>query len=472
MKSQEQLIHEASLRILHRTGMRFEHPKAQKLLRENGVDVDENGIARFTEDQIMYWVSKAPHAFTVYARNPKYNIFVGGDVLNPAPGYGCPFIVDMEGNKRTATIEDYIKFTKLYEMQDSFKVNGGITVQAADLPVENATLLMFYMDYLYSEKTMQTGTGDGAQIAAMMDMGEAAFGGPEMFRKYPRFITLINTVCPLELTNNMTESLFQFAEHGQPVIIGSLGQAGTTSPVTLAGAMAISNAECLAGIALTQMINPGNPVVYGWETTSADMRSGATAIGSPEGAICYKFSGKMADFYGIPNRAGGCLTDAKKLDAQAGYESMMTYIACREGNTNYMMHAAGIMDAYASMSYEKLIVDFEIIDFVTRVHKGFEINEETLPEDLIDELGPGGTYLAEDHTFEYCRKEPLEPKISIRGTTAKPGTAFEDKIHARISQMLADYKTPERDPAIIDKMHQILISRGVDADLIRKLENM
>lgn len=472
MKSYEQKIHEASIRILERTGMLFEHPAAVKVLKEHGIPVDDDHVAHFTEEQLMYWVNQAPHAFTMYARNPKHNIVVGGEILNPAPGYGCPFVVDMDGTKRSADTEDFVRFAKLFHQQDSFHVNGGIIVQPKDLPVKNATLLMFYLTYLYSDKVLLTGTADGKQVAAMMEMAKAAFGGEEEFKKYPRLITLINTVAPLKLTNVMTESLFQFVKYRQPVIIGSLGQAGSTSPVTLAGAMAVSNAEVLAGIALCQMISPGTPVVYGCETTSADMRTGATAIGSPEGAICYEEAGKMAQYYGIPCRAGGCLTDAKKLDAQAGYESMLTYAACRRGNVNFMIHAAGIMDAYASMSYEKTIVDFEIIDFVTRYHKWFEINEETIPEDLIDEIGQDGVYLTEDHTFEYCRKEPLMPMISTRGSVSDPGHALENNIQKQMDKMLAEYQQPELDENIIEKMHQILLDRGVDKELIEKLEHM
>lgn len=471
MKSQEQLIHEASLRILARTGMRFEHPKAIEVLKANGIDVDDEGIARFTEEQIMYWVSKAPHAFTLFARNPKYNLYIGGDVMNLAPGYGCPFIVEPDGSKRKPTIDDFAKFAKLYHQQESFHCNGGIIVQPEDMPIDNATLLMFYLTYLISDKALLTGTADKDQVEAMMDMAEAAFGGPEAFRKYPRLITLINTVTPLQLTNVMTDSLFSFVEHGQPVIIGSLGQAGSTSPVTLAGSMALSNAEILAGIALVQMINPGNPVVYGVETTTADMKSGATAIGAPEGAICYEFAGRMAEFYGIPCRAGGCLSDAKKVDAQAGMESMITFMACREGNVNFMIHAAGIMDAYASMSYEKLIVDFQVIDFVNRYHRWFDINEDTLPEDLIDEVGQDGVYLTEDHTFEFCRVEPLTPEISVRGSVLDPGTQFERNIQAKIDKELAAYSRPELDPAVIEKMHEILKGRGVTDELIAKLED-
>lgn len=472
MKSREQLIHEASIRILERTGMKFEHPEAIKVLKENGIKVDDEGVAYFTEEQLMYWVRKAPHAFTLYARNPKHNIVIGGDILNPAPGYGCPYVVDKDGNKRTSVAEDFVKFAKLYHECDSFHVNGGIIVQPTDLPIDNVTLLMFYMTYIYSDKCMLTGTADGKQVAAMMEMAKVAFGGEEELKKYPRLITLINTVTPLQLTNVMTESLFQFVKNRQPIVVGSLGQAGTTSPVTLAGAIAVTNAEVLAGIALAQMISPGTPCIYGSETTTADMRSGATAIGSPEGAICYKYGGKMAEFYGIPSRAGGCLTDAKSLDSQAGYESMITFMACKEAKINFMIHAAGIMDAYASMSYEKLMVDFQVIDYVNRYFGEFEINEETIPEDLIDEIGHDGQYLTEDHTFEYCRKEPLTPKISVRGNAMDPKNAFLDNISNRVDQMLEDYKQPELDDQILNKMRQILIDRGVDKDIITKLENM
>lgn len=472
MKSQEKLIHEASMRILARTGMRFEHPEAVRILKENGIDVDETGIARFTEDQVMFWVNKAPHAFTMYARNPRYNITVGEDHLNPAPGYGCPFVVDTEGEQRPAKIEDFVRFLKLYHQQQSFNVNGGIVVQPDDLPVDNATLLMMYMTLLYSDKTLLTGTADEKQVEAMMEMAKAVFGGEEELKKRPRMITLINTVTPLQLTNVMTESLFQFVKYRQPVVIGSLAQAGSTAPITLAGSMAISNAEVLAGIALCQMISPGTPVVYGCETTTADMRSGATAIGSPEGAICYNLTGRLADFYGIPCRAGGCLSDAKRVDAQAGYESMLTFMACRDANINFMIHAAGIMDAYASMSYEKLIVDFEVIDYIARYHRWFDINEETIPEDLIDEVGQDGVYLTEEHTFEYCRIEPLTPAISVRGSAADPGKALENNIQKKIDTMLESYTRPGLDADVRQRLDQILLSRGVAQELIDRLADM
>lgn len=331
---------------------------------------------------------------------------------------------------------------------------------------------MLYMTLLYSDKVLLTGTADEKQVEAMMEVAKVVFGGEEELKKYPRMITLINTVTPLQLTNVMTESLFQFAKYRQPLVIGSLAQAGSTSPITLAGTLAISNAEILAGIALCQMISPGMPVVYGCESTTADMRGGATAIGSPEGAICYNHTGKMADFYGIPSRAGGCLSDAKKVNAQAGYESMMTFMACRDANINFMIHAAGIMDAYASMSYEKLIVDFEVIDYVNRYRRRYEINEETIPEDLIDEIGQDGVYLTEEHTFEYCRTEPLTPEISVRGTAEEPGKALENNIQKKIDTMLDAYVQPELDKDILDKIKQILLSRGVAQEFIDKLENM
>lgn len=472
MKSREQLIHEASMRILERTGMKFEHPDAIKVLKENGIKVDDEGVAYFTEEQVMYWVRKAPHSFTLYARNPEHNIVIGGDILNPAPGYGCPYVVDKDGQKRASMSDDFIKFAKLFHQCDSFHVNGGILVQPNDLPIDNVTLLMFYMTYLYSDKCLLTGTADGEQVAAMMEMAKLAFGGEEEFKKYPRLITLINTVTPLQLTNVMTESLFQFVKYRQPIVVGSLGQAGTTAPITLAGAITVSNAEVLAGIALAQMISPGTPCIYGSETTTADMRSGATAIGSPEGAICYKYGGKMADFYGIPSRAGGCLSDAKAMDPQAGYESMITFMACREANINFMIHAAGIMDAYASMSYEKLMVDFEVIDYVNRYTREFEINEETIPEDLIDEIGHDGQYLTEEHTFEHCRIEPLTPHISVRGNTLDPKNQFSNNVKYRVDEMLEEYKQPELDKEIIAGMRKILMDRGVEEELLNKLENM
>lgn len=464
-----QKIHEATMKILGKTGMQFHHPEAIKILQENGIRT-EGDIAYFTEEQLMYWIRKAPHTFHLYGRNPKYNMVIGGDHVNYAPAYGSPIIASQDGTTREASLDDYIKFAKLFHNNEHFDVVGGVMCQPDDVPTENATLLMFYSAYTHSDKCMMTGAGDREQIAALMEMAEAAFGSKEELRKHPKLFTIVNATTQLQLDYNMTETLMAFAEYGQPFVVASCAMAGSTSPITLASTIALTNAEVLSTIALAQMINPGTPVCYASQSTTADMRNGAIAIGSPEGALCYKYCARLAKFYGLPCRGGGALSDAKIMNAQAAYESMLTLMVCVQNKINYIIHSAGILDGYTCMSYEKLMVDFQIIDYIERFRRDIDVNEDTIPLDLIDEIGHFGQYLTEDHTLEFCRKEPLTPFLSVRGTTPDPKDQFEKNIDRALTRSLDSYKKPETDPAILEKMRKILIGRGISEGLIKKIE--
>jgi trimethylamine--corrinoid protein Co-methyltransferase len=220
------------------------------------------------------------------------------------------------------------------------------------------------------------------------------------------------------------------------------------------------------------MFNPGCPVIYGSQTTTADLRNGSIAIGAPEGALCYSYCAQLAKFYGLPCRGGGALTDAKVVNGQAGYESMLTYMACRQSEMNLIVQSAGIVDSYTCVSFEKLIMDFEVMDYVDRYLADFEVNEETVPLELIDELGHDGQYLTEEHTLDFCRVEPLTPNLAVRGTTQDPAGQFETNIQKRMQRLLDSYKKPELDQAVIEKMKDILVERGVDRALADQIEQM
>lgn len=463
-------IHRGSMEILERTGMKFHHPDAVRVLKEHGIRVEGN-VAYFTEKQIMKYVELAPSTCKVYARNPKYDIEIGGSRVYNAPAAGPTTIMDIDGSKRPATLEDYVNFIKLYEQNSSYYVNGGIVCAPHEVPAEYSTLALHYVALCHTEKSIWTGSGSYEQMEAVFKMGCYAFNmTEEEMMKKPYMMTCINTNTPLQLDNKMTETMFTFLKYRQPVIIAAAAMAGTTSPITMAGTLAVLNAEVVATIALAQMYAPGAPVIYGSQSTNADMATCAIAIGSPEGALCYKYCAEMARFYGVPSRGGGALTDAKSLNVQAGYESMLTYYACKNSGINLILQSAGIMESYLSASYEKMIVDFEIINMVDRYERDFEVNEETLPLDLIDEIGPGGQYLLEEHTFEYCRKEPFIPDISVRGPHTDAGCLLEKNIQRELKIMLDSYKKPELSADVIKKMQSILKNHGVSGEMIAILE--
>lgn len=473
MQERLQKIHEASMRMLAETGMKYHNPKAIEILKAHDIRVEGN-VAYFTEEQLMYWVRKAPSCFTLYARNPKYNMTIGGDEVNPVPLYGCAHIADKNGVKRQATIQDYVNYAKLFHANDDFKIDGGLMVQPFDVPIPSSCLSMFYATYTHSDKALFCVAGKEQYMDAMLKAAEVAFGSKEELIAHPRLITIVNANTPLQLDIMMTDVLIKFAEYGQPLVIAPCDMAGSTSPVTLAGTIAMSTAEALATIALAQMVRPGTPVVMGSQSTTADMKSGQIAIGSPEGALCYRYLGLMAKFYQLPSRAGGALTDSKIVDAQAGMESFMTFLACAQNKVNFIIHSAGILDGYAYTSYEKVISDFEVVRYVLRYLREFEINDDTIPQELIKEVGHDGEYLTKDHTFMHCHTEPLAPQLCSRGNVKDPSCQYQLNIEKRYDQLMARYEetAPECDEAILTKIKDILAEQGIEKALLDSIEKM
>lgn len=467
MSTKVKQIHQASMRILAETGMQFHHPDAQKLLKENGIRMEGN-VAYFTEDQVMHWVKKAPTYANLYAENPIYDMEIGGTNSYVGPSGGATHIMDKDGNTRDALMADFIKMMKLYEGNPAYHINGGLACQPNDIPAETSTILLAFTSLFHTEKCIFTAAGDYGTMEALIKLACTRFSAtPEELRAKPRICTIASTNSPLQLDINMTESILTMVKYGQPVVIAAAAMAGTTGPVTLAGTLTVVNAEVIAAIVLSQMAAPGAPVIYGSQSSAADMASGAMAIGSPEGALCYKYCAEMAKFYCLPSRGGGALCDAKSLNAQAGYESMLTCLAAKQSGINIMYQSAGIMDGYLSVSYEKMVTDFEIIDYVDCYLKDIDINDETIPEALIHDVGQSGQYLTQMHTMRHCRSDIYAPKLSVRGPQ-KNGTAkFEANIARRIEDLINTYKKPDIAPEIVDALTAVAIEAGVQPEYIQ-----
>ncbi|MDA8440975.1 MAG: trimethylamine methyltransferase family protein [Peptococcaceae bacterium] len=461
-------IHEASMAVLEQTGMAFHHPEVIGIMQQNGIRIEGN-TAFFTREQIIEWVSKAPSQFKMYARNPNYDFEVGGDHVEVCPGSGSSFVCDVNGNKHAALMSDYVNFLKLYHQSDYYNVNGGIVVQPTDIG-RSTIPLMLYATIVYSDKVIITGTGKAEEVERLMDMLGIMFGGKETLKEKPRCMTIVNTNTPLQFDTNMLETMMVFNKYKQPVVIAAASMAGTTAPMTLAGTIALANAEVLAGIAVAQMINKGTPVIYGSQSTTSDMKTGSIAIGAPEGALAYHYAARLAKSYGLPCRGGGTLTDAKTLSVQAGYESMLTLLASYSAKTNLIFQSAGIMDSYNAMCYEKFIVDLEIIGMVKRYLNGVKVDTETLAVDVITEVGIAGQFLTSTHTMRHFRKEPFLPDISLRGAvTGDPSDKLMDNIGAKKDKMLAGYYKPEMSKEIQDRLVEYLLACGYDGKLIDSL---
>jgi trimethylamine--corrinoid protein Co-methyltransferase len=446
-----QQIHDTSMKLLANVGVQFPYEPVQAIFAKHGVKTDGPRVY-LTEDQIMNALASVPKQFTIHARNPERSVVVGDGQPVFAPGYGAPFLVDAapsgEGpvGKRAPTLDDYHNLVKLAHVLPNQDMSGHLIVEPELANVGTAQVEMLYAHMIHSDKPF-IGSATGKQGALdTFEMAKILFGG-DLDR--PVTIALINSLTPLGYSNEMLEALVEYAQLGQPVVVAALAMAGSTAPVTLAGTLATQTAELLAGIALTQLINPGTPVIFGSTSTNIDMKSGALAIGSPELSQMIAAHAQLARHYGLPSRSGGALTDASYPDAQAGFESMMGLLTTVNAGVDFVLHAGGILTSYLAFSYEKFVLDDEMCGMVRRFKQGLIVDDSTLAYDVIASVGPGGNYLAEMHTVKRCRKEFWAPALCDRGgleawmQAGKP-TAVE-RARRRWQDLVAGHEDPPLD---------------------------
>jgi trimethylamine--corrinoid protein Co-methyltransferase len=412
-KDQIEQVHEASLYIMAQIGLDFLYSPALEVLSKGGVRVEGNR-AFFPRTIVEEQIQKSPSQFTLYGRNSNNNLIIGGDHITFVPTNCPPFVTDLDNGRREGTLKDFENFVKLTQASPNLDMCSNIFVEPMDVLPEKRHVQMAYSCIKYSDKCFMgsvMGVKGARDTLAMLSI---LFGDLRTLTQKPRIISVPCSLTPLCYDETMLGALMEYAKAGQPQLINSLVIAGATGPVTLAGTLAVQNAEILAGIVLTQLVREGTPVVYASGSSNADMRSGLLCVGSPEMAMNNVFAAQMARYYGLPSRGVGALCDAKIPDAQAGYESMMNLLMAQNSGINFVLHAAGALESMNCISYEKFIIDDETIGMVKRIRKGIELDKSTFALDVVKEVGPRGHFLDKDHTFNYFRSELYQPYLSDR----------------------------------------------------------
>jgi trimethylamine---corrinoid protein Co-methyltransferase len=445
-QSELEKIHQAALTILEKNGVEFHSQEAREILKKNGAKVEGEKVF-FPPQLVMEMVKKAPAEFTLHARNPEKSVTIGGNNTVHAPGYGSPYVMDyVKDTRRNATYEDYIAFTKLAGNSDYIDVVGGVLVEPNDITDHIRHAKMFHAAVKHTDKCLMGSAMGGKKAMESVEMASIIFGGIDVVKKNPALISLINTNSPLQFDPRMLDALMVYARHNQPVIIAALAMTGTTSAVTLAGSLVQQCAEILSGVVFAQMVNPGTPVVFGSASSIVDLRTGNLAIGSPESVKMFSVIAQLARFYGLPSRGGGSLTDAIIPDAQSGFEAMMVLMNTVLSGTNFILHSVGLLENYMTMSYEKFIVDDEMLGMVKSFAMRFPVDEETLAVDAMLRVGSGGNFIADEHTFTHM-KEMRIPMISSRQSFAG-ATDLSDipqRAHDYCKAVLSEYKSPSLD---------------------------
>jgi len=449
-------IHAAALTLLESQGMKVLSTIGRQRFRDAGATVDEaTQVVRIDRGLVAEALATAPGEFTFHTLDPEFNVPIGGRGVCFATTSGPPNIMDIHDGRRAGTLEDFCNLMKLAQSFDVVHSLGG-AVEPQDVPVHLRHFETTRFMLLLSDKVPFVYSRGSKQIADCLELIRIAHGvSPEEFRKRPYTWTVINTNSPLQLDIPMAEGIVDFAEAGQVLIITPFTLAGAMAPVTITGALTLAHAEALAGITLAQSVRPGTPILYGSFTSNVDMRSGSPAFGTPEYAKAAFGAGQLARHIGLPWRSSNA-TASSAPDAQAVYEAQMSLWGALMGGANFILHAAGWVEGGLSTSYEKFILDVEMLQMFAELFQPVGAEASDMALEAIAEVGYGGHFFACGHTMERYRTAFYSPLVSDwrnYGTWAADGArTATDRANAIYRKTLEDFVAPARDPALVDAL--------------------
>jgi trimethylamine--corrinoid protein Co-methyltransferase len=440
-------------RIVSELGIEFLHDEALDYFAKAGQTV-EGQLVKFDPDWILEQVAKAPAEFTLQARNPENTVQIGGKHMVFSAVYGCPFV--REGlERRNATYQDFQNLVKLAQSFPQLDSPGGTICEPDDKPLDSRHLDMVYALLTLSDKPFMGSVTSAENAKDTIAMAELVFGR-DSIEETPAIISLINVNSPLRYDDRMLGALIEYTKANQPCVVTPFLLMGAMSPVSVPSTLAQQIGEALAGIALVQTIRPGCPVVFGSFLSNTDMQSGSPSFGTPESAVGLLCTGQIARHYNLPFRGGGALTSSQVVDAQAGYESMMSLWPTFLAGTNFVMHSAGWLESALVSCYEKFVTDVELLRMLHAVFEPLQINEETLAYSAHQEVGQGGHFLGAVHTLERFRECFYRPLVSSTENYERWNRNGGNDTAARASDIwkktLEEYEQPPMEPELQEEL--------------------
>ena len=456
-------LHEAALVMLETQGMKVLSDDARVLYRKAGAQVDEaTQIVRLDRELVTASIATAPRDITLHTVDPERNVPLSNGCVAFAPTSGPPNIMDTAGGRRAGTLEDFCNLVKLCQSFEVIHVLGGAT-EPQDIPVHIRHLEVTRAQLMLCDKVPFIFSRGHKQVADNFELIRLAHGiSPEEFRSRPYTYTIINTNSPLQLDIPMADGIIDFATAGQVLIITPFTLAGAMAPVTIAGALTLAHAEALAGLTLAQIVRPGAPIVYGSFTSNVDMKSGSPAFGTPEYVKAAFGAGQMARFLGLPWRSSNA-TASNIPDAQSVYESQMSLWGALFGGCNFVLHAAGWLESGLTTSYEKFILDIEMLQMFAEVFQPVGAAPSDIALDAVAEVGAGGHFFGCAHTMERYRSAFYAPLVSDwrnSGSWADDGAKTATERASGIwRSTLQQYVAPQRDPAVVEALDSYVARR-------------
>ena len=456
-------IHAAALRILSGIGIRCAVPEARDIMRRGGALIDESdNRVRIGPDMVDQALSTVPSEFTLTPRNAARAVRLGGDWLTTAAVLGPPNCTDLLRGRRSGTLADLRELLKLTQFFNVVQMNGW-PVEPLDCEVRYRHLDAARAMLTLTDKVPYVFCQSRQRIEDVLAMCAIARGETlAEFGNSPGVFSIINTNTPLQYDVPMTVGVMEMARHGQPTLITPFVMAGASTPATIASAMAVTCAEILFGVVLAQLARPGAPVLYGCASKNVDMRTGAPAYGLADAMVCTIIGGQMARRYGMPLRSSN-FSASNIPDFASGYESTNASWAAISAGANLLMHAAGWVEGGLCTSYEKFVLDCEVVQSLAHMMQPVTVDDDTLAIDELAEVGPGGHFFGMARTLATVETAFYRPLVSITqnyGAWAEAGGMPADKRATAVWQeALRTYVEPPLDPAIREALDEFVAKR-------------
>ncbi len=457
-----ELIEHNAETVLEEIGIDFrDDPEALAILKDKGCDVHAERV-HFPRGLARKLCETAPQEFTQHARNPERNVVIGGNNTVFAPVYGPPFVRDLLGERRYATMEDFTNFVKLVYMLPGLHHSGGTVCEPVDLPVTKRHLEMVYAHLRYSDKPFMGSVTAPSRAQDSVNLAKVVFGD-DFVDNHCVMVSLINANSPMTWDDTMLGALKVYARAGQACIISPFILSGAMSPVSVAGTLTQILAEAMSGIAFSQAVNPGAPVIFGSFASSISMQTGAPTFGTPEPAKVLYGCAKLARRMKLPFRSGGSFTASKTADAQSAYESAHTLLPTVLGGVNFALHAAGWLEGGLVADYAKLLLDADQLTMMESMAGGIDISEDGLALDALRETGPGQHFLGSSHTqanFETAFwRSSLADNTTFEQWDSEGRMDSDARARKRAADMLARYTAPEMDAGMDEALRAYISNR-------------
>ncbi len=463
--------------LLGPDGLDLIEAKADQILAEVGIDINEEedreefrrvgatidgSRVRFEPGHVRELTRTAPREFIQHARNPDKSVVIGGNNVVMAPAYGSPFVRDLDGGRRYASLEDFRNFIKLTNATPWLHHSGGTICEPVDVPVNKRHLDMVYSHIKYNDQAFMGSVTIPERARDSVEMARVLFGAP-FLDEHCVILGNVNVNSPLVWDNAMTGAIRAYAEANQAPAIVPFILGGAMGPVTLAGDIAQAHAETMVGVALAQLIRPGCPVIYGNFLSSMALRSGSPTFGTPEPAIGSLVVGQMARRVGLPLRCAGAFTSSKLADGQAMAESTMSMMSAIMCGTNFILHSAGWLEGGLSMGYEKFMMDVDFCGALHRYLEGVSLDDDQFAIDGFHEVGPGKHFFGSQHTLRHYETAFYDATTADNNSFEQWRDAGESRTEERAADLvrltLEQYEAPPLDSAVDEALTEYIDRR-------------